>query len=103
MKALYALAASASLLVLATFSATAQNAKATLKNADGKDVGSAALTQTPAGVLDQALAQGRAGGGARFPYPWRGEMRAAVHECWRSLQSGQEEAWDDGPRWRSRG
>ena len=51
MKALYALAASASLLVLATFSATAQNAKATLKNADGKDVGSAALTQTPAGVL----------------------------------------------------
>ena len=51
MKALCALAASASLLVLATFSASAQNAKATLKNAEGKDVGNAALTQTPAGVL----------------------------------------------------
>jgi Cu-Zn family superoxide dismutase len=51
MKALCALAASASLLVLATFSASAQTAKATLKNAEGKNVGSAALTQTPAGVL----------------------------------------------------
>ena len=51
MKTLCALAASASLLVLATFSASAQNAKATLKNAEGKDVGSAALTQTPAGML----------------------------------------------------
>ena len=51
MKALCALAASASLLVLATFSASAQNAKATLKNAEGRDVGSAALIQTPAGVL----------------------------------------------------
>ena len=43
--------ASASFLVLATFSASAQNAKTTLKNAEGKDVGTAALTQTPAGVL----------------------------------------------------
>jgi Cu-Zn family superoxide dismutase len=51
MKALCALAASASLLVLATFSASAQNAKAAIKNAEGKEVGSAALTQTPAGVL----------------------------------------------------
>ena len=51
MKALYTLAASASLLALATFSAAAQSAKATLKNADGKEVGGAILTQTPAGVL----------------------------------------------------
>jgi Cu-Zn family superoxide dismutase len=51
MKSLCAMAASASLLVLATLSASAQSAKATLKNAEGKDVGSAALNQTPAGVL----------------------------------------------------
>ena len=66
MKALYALAASASLLVLATFSATAQNAKATLKNADGKDVGSAALTQTPAGVLIKLSLKGVAAGEHAF-------------------------------------
>ena len=46
MKALYILTASASLLALA-----AQSAKANLRNAEGKEVGSAALTQTPAGVL----------------------------------------------------
>ncbi|MFZ1106071.1 MAG: superoxide dismutase family protein [Hyphomicrobiaceae bacterium] len=51
MKALCVFAASALLLVLATISASAQNANATLKNAEGKDVGGAALTQTPAGVL----------------------------------------------------
>ena len=51
MKALYILTASASLLALATVSAAAQTAKANLRNAEGKEVGSAALTQTPAGVL----------------------------------------------------
>jgi len=51
MKALYSLAASASLLALSTFSVDAQTAKATLKDRDSKDVGSATLTQTPAGVL----------------------------------------------------
>ena len=51
MKALYILTASASLLALATASAAAQTAKANLRNAEGKEVGSAALTQTPAGVL----------------------------------------------------
>jgi superoxide dismutase, Cu-Zn family len=51
MKVLYILATSASLLALSTFSATAQSAKATLKDKDGKDVGGATLTQTPAGVL----------------------------------------------------
>lgn len=45
----------ASLAVAASFAlagpALAQTAKASLKNADGKDVGSASLTQTPQGVL----------------------------------------------------
>ena len=66
MKALCALAASASLLVLATFSASAQNAKATLKNAEGKDVGSAALTQTPAGVLIKLSLKGVTSGEHAF-------------------------------------
>jgi superoxide dismutase, Cu-Zn family len=51
MKALGTLTASATLLALATVSAAAQSAKATLKNADGKEVGTATLTQTPGGVL----------------------------------------------------
>jgi Cu-Zn family superoxide dismutase len=51
MKILYALVGSASMLALSTFSAAAQSAKSTLKDKDGKDVGSATLTQTPAGVL----------------------------------------------------
>jgi Cu-Zn family superoxide dismutase len=40
-------------LLLAALSvpAAAQNAHATLKNAEGKDVGAATLTQTPSGVL----------------------------------------------------
>lgn len=54
MKALGTLTLSATLLALAALSAAAQNsqsAKATLKNADGKEVGTASLTETPAGVL----------------------------------------------------
>jgi Cu-Zn family superoxide dismutase len=60
MKALCTLAAATSLLALAVGlppaaqaapQAEAKTAKATLKNAEGKEVGSAALTQTPAGVL----------------------------------------------------
>jgi Cu-Zn family superoxide dismutase len=51
MKALTTLAAGASLLALATTCVAAQTAKATLKDANGKQVGNAALTQTPAGVL----------------------------------------------------
>ncbi len=39
------------LLTLISLPAVAQNAKANLKNAEGKDVGTAELTQTPAGVL----------------------------------------------------
>ena len=58
--------ASASLLVLATVSASAQNAKAALKNAEGKDVGSAALTQTPAGVLIKLSLKGVPAGERAF-------------------------------------
>jgi Cu-Zn family superoxide dismutase len=39
------------LLAFTSLPAAAQSAKATLKNADGKEVGTAELTQTPAGVL----------------------------------------------------
>jgi len=66
MKAMYTLAASASLLALATLSAAAQSAKATLKNADGKEVGSAALTQTPAGVLIRLSIKGLPAGERAF-------------------------------------
>ncbi len=38
--------------------AAAQTAKSTIKNADGKSVGSAVLTQTPAGVLIQLSLEG---------------------------------------------
>lgn len=40
-----------SLLAFSSLPAAAQSAKAVLKNAEGKDVGSADLTQTPHGVL----------------------------------------------------
>jgi Cu-Zn family superoxide dismutase len=51
MNVLSTVVATASLLALAAVSATAQDATATLKNAEGNDVGMASLTQTPAGVL----------------------------------------------------
>src|SRR5262245_1027860 len=66
MKVLCTLAASASLLLLATLSASAQSAKATLKNAEGKEVGSAALTQTPAGVLVRLSLKGVPAGERAF-------------------------------------
>jgi len=66
MKVLCTLAASASLLALATLSAAAQSAKATLKNAEGKDVGSAALTETPAGVLIKLTVKGLPSGERAF-------------------------------------
>jgi Cu-Zn family superoxide dismutase len=46
------------LLALAAASAAAQSAKATLKSADGKEVGTAALTETPAGVLIRVTVNG---------------------------------------------
>ena len=66
MKALGTLTVSATLLALATVSAAAQSAKATLKNADGKEVGTAALTQTPAGVLIRLTVNGLPAGERAF-------------------------------------
>ena len=66
MKALCTLTASASLLALAALPAAAQSAKATLKNAEGKEVGSAALTQTPAGVLIRLSIKGLPAGERAF-------------------------------------
>ncbi len=51
MKALHVSAVSALLLILALSPVAAQSAKATLKDAGGKEVGAAALAHTPAGVL----------------------------------------------------
>jgi len=50
-KTLYVVVCSATVLAFSVFSAAAQSAKTTLKDKDSKDVGSATLTQTPAGVL----------------------------------------------------
>jgi Cu-Zn family superoxide dismutase len=66
MKALCTLTASASLLALAALPAAAQSAKATLKNAEGKEVGRAALTQTPAGVLIRLTVKGLPAGERAF-------------------------------------
>jgi Cu-Zn family superoxide dismutase len=46
------------MLVAGWLPAAAQTAKAALKSADGKDVGSAELTQTPAGVLVRLAIKG---------------------------------------------
>jgi Cu-Zn family superoxide dismutase len=46
------------LIAAALLPAAAQTASAALKNADGKDVGTARLTQTPAGVLIQLSVKG---------------------------------------------
>jgi Cu-Zn family superoxide dismutase len=66
MKAVGTLVASAALLALATLPAAAQGAKATLKNAEGKEVGSATLTQTPAGVLVRLSVKGLPAGERAF-------------------------------------
>lgn len=58
MKAFYTLLASAVVLMLTSFPAAAQSARATLKNAEGKDVGTAALAQTPNGVLVRLSVEG---------------------------------------------
>lgn len=48
----------AGLSVIAASPATAQSAKSTLRGADGQSVGTAVLTQTPAGVLVQLSLKG---------------------------------------------
>ncbi len=66
MKALSTVAVMASILALAIVSATAQDAKATLKNAEGKEVGAATLSQTPAGVLIRLSVKGLPSGERAF-------------------------------------
>jgi Cu-Zn family superoxide dismutase len=51
-------AVSASLVALAAVAAAAQGAKATLKDTNGKEVGTAGLTETPAGVLIKLAIKG---------------------------------------------
>ena len=66
MRAAHILAASASFLAFSSFAATAETASATLKNADGANVGSAALTQTPSGVLIRLSLKGLPAGEHAF-------------------------------------
>jgi superoxide dismutase, Cu-Zn family len=54
------------MLALTSLPAAAQSAKAALKSADGKDVGSAELTQTPAGVLIKLSVKGLPAGEHAF-------------------------------------
>jgi Cu-Zn family superoxide dismutase len=58
--------ASAALLALAMLPAAAQTAKSTLKNAEGKEVGNAQLTQTPHGVLIRLSLKGLPAGERAF-------------------------------------
>jgi Cu-Zn family superoxide dismutase len=55
-----------SLMAMASMPAAAQSAKATLRNAEGKDVGFAVLTQTPAGVLISLTVKGLPAGEHAF-------------------------------------
>jgi Cu-Zn family superoxide dismutase len=66
MKALHILAASVPLLLLALSPVAAQNARAALKDTNGKEVGTAALVQTPAGVLVTLSVKGLAAGEHAF-------------------------------------
>ncbi|MFZ0111269.1 MAG: hypothetical protein WAL01_17485 [Pseudolabrys sp.] len=73
------------ILALTSLPVAAQSAKALLKSGEGKDVGSAEFTQTPAGRGNQAGGKGITGGRTRFPCAWRRKMRASVHFGGRSL------------------
>lgn len=54
------------ILALTSLPVAAQSAKAVLKSADGNDVGSAELTQTPSGVLIKLVAKGLPAGEHAF-------------------------------------
>jgi Cu-Zn family superoxide dismutase len=95
------LATSASLLALSTFSATAQSAKAALKDRDGKDVGGATLTQTPAGVLIALSVKGLPAGEHAFHVHGIGKCEPPFMSAGGHFNPGQ--AWDDGARRFSRG
>ncbi len=60
------LAGAAAILLFGALPAAAQSAKAALKSADGKDVGAAELTQTPAGVLVKIAVKGLPAGEHAF-------------------------------------
>lgn len=66
MKVLGTLTAAVSFLALISLPAVAQTAKAALKSADGKDAGSAELTQTPSGVLIKLSVKGLPAGEHAF-------------------------------------
>ncbi len=66
MKILGTLTAAVSFLLAASLPATAQTAKAALKGADGKDAGSAEMTQTPGGVLIKLSVKGLPAGEHAF-------------------------------------
>jgi superoxide dismutase, Cu-Zn family len=66
MKVLGTLTAALSILALTSLPVAAQNANAVLKSADGKDVGSAELTQAPAGVLIKLSVKGLPAGEHAF-------------------------------------
>ncbi len=66
MKHLLAFGCVAALLALSPTLATAQSAKAAIKDAQGKDVGSADLTQTPHGVLVKLSIKGLPAGEKAF-------------------------------------
>jgi Cu-Zn family superoxide dismutase len=63
---LMAIGACVAVTAMAPATASAQSAKAALKDASGKDVGSAELTQTPAGVLIKLSLKGLPAGERAF-------------------------------------
>ncbi len=60
------LVSAVALIVATSFPASAQTANATLKNAEGKDVGTATLAQTPHGVLVRLSLKGMPAGERAF-------------------------------------
>src|SRR3954469_21521663 len=76
----FRLAAASTILVCMALPAAAQTATAALKNANGGDVGTAEMTQTPAGVLIKLSVKGLPPGDHAFHVP-------AVGNCEPPLES----------------
>ena len=77
------------LLAGASLPATAQTAKAELKDRKGKEVGSADLTQNADWRPGAAFGQWTAARRARVPHPCRRQVRAAVRIGRSAFQSRQ--------------